>query len=270
MKTRIITSAVASAVVITVLFFRFTVAMPITLAIIGAVGVFEIFKATRSNYNIPMFIISLLFSLFIPFCGAGYLAIPLNVVFYWYFLIFSATVMFKFETSKLSRCFVSFVMTSALVFGLSCAHTMFYLNHGMFYFLLAAFCAFVTDAGAYFVGITVGKHHFAPIVSPNKTIEGSVGGLASSLVVNIIFAFIYSYAFAGGAKINFTVLIITVLIASFAGMIGDLIASAVKRTYGIKDYGKILPGHGGIMDRCDSIIYSLAVVMMISQSYSIF
>ena len=269
MITRIISAVIGIAAVIVLLIFRFTVAMPIGLAFISAVGVYEIFRATHSRYNAPMFILSELFAIALPFC-VRYFTIPLNTLYYIYFALFAAALMFKFETKRMSRCFVSFVMVCSLTFGLSCAYTMFYWNYGMFYFLLAAFCAFITDSGAYFVGSAIGKHHFAPVVSPHKTVEGSIGGLASSLVVNIIFAFIYSYGFAQGAKINFAVLIVTVLVASVAGMIGDLFASAVKRTYGIKDYGKIMPGHGGIMDRCDSLVFSLSAVMLIAQHFTVF
>ncbi len=270
MKTRLITAGVSSAIVIALLVFRFTVAMPIALAFLCVVGAFEIITATKMQYNIPLIIASVLLSASVPFIVYFNLPISLTMIFYGYFLLFAGSALIKFDVNKLPRCFVAFVMISSLVFGLSCAHRIFYWEHGMFYFLLAAFSAFVSDAGAYFVGSAVGKTHFAPNVSPNKTIEGSIGGLASSLIVNIIFAFIYSYAFAGGAKINFIVLIITVLIASIAGMIGDLFASAVKRVYGIKDYGKIMPGHGGIMDRCDSIVLSLSVVLLINQSFVVF
>ena len=270
MKTRLITAGVASAIVITLLVFRFTIALPIGLAIIGGIGVFEIIRAAKVQYNIPLFIISEIFALLVPFINAAYLDIPFEPVLYTFFALFAGSVLIKFDTNRLPRCFVAFLMIFSLVFGLSCAHNIFYWNHGMFYFLLAAFCAFITDSGAYFVGSSVGKTHFAPTVSPNKTLEGSIGGLASSLIVNIVFAFVYSYIFADGAKINFGVLIITVILASLAGMIGDLFASAVKRTYNIKDYGKIMPGHGGIVDRCDSIIFSLSVVMMINQYFFVF
>ncbi len=270
MKTRLITAGVASAIVIALLVFRFTVALPIALAVIGAIGVFEIIRATKVQYNIPLFVISEIFAIVSPFIHTAYLAIPFSTAFYGYFALFAAAILIKFDVSKLPRCFVAFVMINSLIFGLSCAHNMFYWQHGMFYFLLAAFCAFITDSGAYFVGKSVGKTHFAPVISPNKTLEGSIGGLASSIIVNIIFAFVYSYAFAEGAKINFRVLVITVILASVAGIIGDLFASAVKRTYSIKDYGKLMPGHGGIVDRCDSIVFSLAVVMLINQTFVVF
>ncbi len=270
MKTRLITAGVASAIVITLLVFKSTLAMPIALALICAIGVFEIIRATRMLYNIPMLVVSLLLSISIPFVEYFKLPIPLIMIYYGYFLLFAASILVKFETDKLAGCFISFVMICSLTFGLNCAHKMFSWEFGMFYFLLAAFTAFVSDAGAYFVGSTVGRTHFAPNVSPNKTVEGSIGGLACSIIVNIIFAFIYSYMFANGAKINFAVLIITVLIASAAGMIGDLFASAVKRLFGVKDYGRIMPGHGGIMDRCDSIILTLSVVYVINSTFVVF
>ncbi len=270
MKIRLISAAVASAAVIVLLFFRFSVALPIALALIGAIGAFEIIRATKVQYNIPLLLIAELFAMLTPFVHSAYLNIPEVMVYYGFFLLFAASMLFKFDINRVPNCFAAFLMIFSLIFGLSCAHKIFYWNNGMFYFLLAAFCAFITDSGAYFVGKSVGKIHFAPHVSPNKTLEGSIGGLACSLIVNIVFAFIYSYCFAQGVAINFLVLIITVVIASIAGMIGDLFASSVKRTFSIKDYGKIMPGHGGIVDRCDSIVFSLAVVMLINQSFVVF
>ena len=111
--------------------------------------------------------------------------------------------------------------------------------------------------GAYFVGSTIGKHKLCPEISPKKTVEGAVGGILSSLVVTLILVF----AFSVTEKL-LAALILTVPFC-ILGMIGDLFASAIKRTAGIKDYGNLIPGHGGILDRFDSII-------MIAPLFSLF
>ena len=116
--------------------------------------------------------------------------------------------------------------------------------------------AFSTDTFAYFVGSSIGKHKLIPKVSPNKSIEGSIGGVLGCLILTLIY---FKY-------INLPISIVAVLfiiVASISGQVGDLIASKIKRVTGIKDYAKILPGHGGILDRFDSTILVIPFVYML-------
>ena len=110
------------------------------------------------------------------------------------------------------------------------------------------YCCCVCDMGAYFVGSTKGRHKLCPEISPHKTVEGAVGGIVSSIIVTLILVFAFSFE----DKLIAT-LLLTVPFCVL-GMIGDLFASSIKLTAGIKDYGKLIPGHGGILDRFDSII----------------
>ena len=122
--------------------------------------------------------------------------------------------------------------------------------------LYALLIVWVTDSGAYLIGRKLGKHKLAPHVSPNKTWEGSIGGsLVSVIVVGLYLAF-SPVKFAYGLPI---MLLLTVVL-SVGGQIGDLIESAFKRHYGVKDSGKILPGHGGILDRFDSLLFVLPLM----------
>ncbi|MBQ3816681.1 MAG: phosphatidate cytidylyltransferase, partial [Clostridia bacterium] len=124
------------------------------------------------------------------------------------------------------------------------------LNHtnGIYYLLLMLNFSSVCDMGAYFTGVTLGKHKLCPEISPKKTVEGAIGGIVSSFIVAIILVF----AFGFKQKILVTLL----LTAPFCilGMVGDLFASVIKRGAGIKDYGNLIPGHGGVLDRVDSIL----------------
>lgn len=268
MKTRLITAGVASAIVIVLLIFRLTLALPIALALVGCIAVFELFRATGAQSNIPFFIISLLFAAVMPF-AARYMSVNLASVIYSYFALFAASLIFKFNAENLPRMFITFVMVCSVVLGLTSAEIMIDWKFGMFYFLIAAFSAFITDGGAYFVGSAVGKTKLAPVLSPKKTVEGAIGGLVSSIIVCIAFAYIYAAIFCKKESVQIVPLLICVLLASLAGMAGDLFASAVKRTYNVKDYGTIMPGHGGIVDRCDSITFSLPVVMLFAQQITL-
>ncbi|MDT7014592.1 phosphatidate cytidylyltransferase [Levilactobacillus namurensis] len=121
--------------------------------------------------------------------------------------------------------------------------------------LYALFIVWLTDSGAYMIGRKLGRHKLAPHISPNKTWEGSIGG---TLVATILVS-IFWYFFPTGDYSLITMVGLT-LIFSIVGQLGDLVESALKRYYGVKDSGKILPGHGGILDRFDSLLLVLPVI----------
>ena len=119
-----------------------------------------------------------------------------------------------------------------------------------FYFWMLFVCAWGSDTGAYFAGYFFGKHKLAPTLSPKKTVEGLVGGILVCVGLCIGLYFLV-YHHAPG---NWFKLIGSAVLFSVAGVVGDLTASYVKRESGIKDYGKLMPGHGGVMDRFDSVL----------------
>lgn len=130
---------------------------------------------------------------------------------------------------------------------------------GLYFIWLSIMAASVCDSGAYFVGKALGKHKMAPVLSPKKTIEGAVGGV----IITGLSTIIYDLIFFNQLEMNLTrgiwIAAIT-MIASLFSMVGDLTASAIKRMYDIKDYGKIIPGHGGFMDRFDSMFFTAPIV----------
>lgn len=119
---------------------------------------------------------------------------------------------------------------------------------GIYYLLMMLVFSAGCDTGAYFVGVTLGKHKLCPEISPKKTVEGAIGGILTS----VVFALIFNFAFGMTEKLVPT-LIFTVPLC-IVGMFGDLFASTIKRSVGLKDYGNLIPGHGGILDRFDSIL----------------
>jgi len=136
---------------------------------------------------------------------------------------------------------------------------------GGFYLLIALGTAWVSDIGAYFAGTFFGKRKLAPKVSPKKTIEGTIGGIVVSagliLLLGMPFELLLGM-FGRPVIINFVPLGIFLPLFSIIGMLGDLSASAVKREYGIKDFGAVMPGHGGVMDRFDSVLFTLPAVYL--------
>ena len=131
------------------------------------------------------------------------------------------------------------------------------------YFILLILCfAWGGDTAAYFAGRAFGKHKLAPVVSPHKTVEGAVGGVLGSMLAGCVLTLVYSLLSAhynvlsiGVQPRHYLVLLGMGAVASVLGILGDLFASSVKRQVGIKDYGTIFPGHGGILDRFDSVMF---------------
>lgn len=121
-------------------------------------------------------------------------------------------------------------------------------------------CALATDSGAQLAGMAFGKHKMSPNISPKKTVEGAIGGLIFSLILNAVAMILYNrLADFKMDEFAVTVLLAACLPVSFLGMMGDLSASVLKRNFGVKDFGKIFPGHGGVMDRFDSSMFTLPV-----------
>jgi phosphatidate cytidylyltransferase len=123
---------------------------------------------------------------------------------------------------------------------------------GRFFVLIPFIIAFISDSGAYFGGLYFGRRKLAPAISPKKTVEGAIGGLIASVLGMLLYMFILDIAF--GFTVNYLAVIVYGAVCAVAGVFGDLCFSVIKRQTGIKDYGNLLPGHGGILDRFDSMI----------------
>ena len=131
---------------------------------------------------------------------------------------------------------------------------------GIYLIFYGLICAVATDSGAQLAGMAFGKHKMSPNISPKKTVEGAIGGLIFSLILNAVAIILYNHlADFKMDEFAVTVLLAACLPVSFLGMMGDLSASVLKRNFGVKDFGKIFPGHGGVMDRFDSSMFTLPV-----------
>ena len=127
-----------------------------------------------------------------------------------------------------------------------------HMEYGRYLVLLIFVLAFTSDSGAYFVGRAMGKHKLAPVISPKKTVEGFVGGIVSCVLCTLLYGFILWKGF--GFSVNWWASALVGAVGSLGSVLGDLTFSVIKRQCGIKDYGNVLPGHGGILDRFDSTI----------------
>ena len=155
----------------------------------------------------------------------------------------------KVRISMLGECFLGGFLVPFL---LTAVIRILSLKVGRYFALIPFIIACVNDAGAYIVGIRYGKHKLAPVVSPNKTIEGMLGGMAAAVLSMILYCLLLQLV--EGFRINYFYAFLYGLVGSAAGVFGDLCFSIIKRQTGIKDYGDLIPGHGGVLDRLDSMM----------------
>ncbi len=132
-------------------------------------------------------------------------------------------------------------------------------EYGIYLVWMVFIASWISDTFAYFTGMLLGKHKLAPVLSPKKSIEGSIGGIAGSALAGALFGYLFSTQ--AGQDVNLIVVCAVLgALGSVISQIGDLAASGIKRNYEIKDYGNLIPGHGGIMDRFDSVIVTAPII----------
>ncbi len=155
----------------------------------------------------------------------------------------------KVRISMLGECILGGFLVPFL---LSSVIRILSLKVGRFFVLIPFVIACVNDAGAYFVGMRYGRHKLAPVVSPNKTIEGLLGGMAAAVISMLVYCLLLQIT--EGFRINYLYAFLYGILGAGIGAFGDLCFSIIKRQTGIKDYGNLIPGHGGVLDRLDSLM----------------
>ncbi len=224
----------------------------------AAVGLFEILKMRGiSLFSIPGIVTLLaLFVILMPMDWTDYIQ---NVTFYTNIeYVFIAAIVLLIYTVIVKNKFtfddVGFLLASALYVGIGFHFFITTRAEGLAFVVYALVIVWTTDSGAYFIGRKLGKNKLWPEISPNKTVEGFFGGIIVAVISAMIFQFFAKL------DITYVALIIVSIVASIFGQLGDLVESAIKRHYGVKDSGKILPGHGGILDRFDSLLFVLPLL----------
>ena len=170
----------------------------------------------------------------------------------------------KYEAKDVMAIFFGMFYVAVM---LSYVYQIRVLENGVYLAFLIFICSWGCDTCAYCVGVLIGKHKMAPVLSPKKSIEGAVGGVVGTALLTVIYTSVFRTQMGLDTR-SIVVLAVISAVAALISMVGDLTASAIKRNYDIKDYGTLIPGHGGIMDRFDSmmitapIIYYLAVYFL--------
>lgn len=267
MKQRIITAIVLGIVAIPVCIFSNTVIFPIAMAFIGIVGIYELLGCmnTRENkaISIPLYVIACIAPFAVRYYGnvifantdklmLAFLVIVLYMLALW---VFSYQ---KNQSIDMNSILASVFVSLYIIGAVASIVLVRDAQGGEYYWYFIFIGAWITDIFAYFTGMLFGKHKLIEAVSPKKTVEGSIGGTVFCVIFFVIFGFIVNNILE--QQINLVLCALAGLLSAFVSQIGDLSMSVIKRTYGIKDFGKIFPGHGGVLDRFDSIL-AVAIVM---------
>ena len=252
MKTRVIAAVILVPILLAIVLAAPKIVFAIVFGLLLALGVYELLYRTGLVVHIRLVIYSALMGLAAAiwsYFGAvrAYFVLMLMV----YAMVLFAEMMLdhiKVHFETICMCFVSGVIIPYLLTSLIRILTM---DIGRYVILIPFIVAFMSDAGAYFVGLKFGKHKLAPVVSPNKTIEGVFGGLAGATIGMLIYTIILDWPLK--LDVSYVVALLYGVAGSAVGTFGDLCFSVIKRQTGIKDYGNLIPGHGGVLDRFDSL-----------------
>lgn len=228
------------------------------LAIVSLIGVFELYRVFHIEKTLAGFI--------------GYMAVLLYYAdLKWNFIpdtmlmvlgilvVFMAVYVFSFPKYKADQIFAGFIGVFYVAVMLSFVYQTRMLEAGAYIVWLIFLCSWGCDTCAYCVGVLIGKHKMAPKLSPKKSVEGAIGGVAGAALLTGIYGAVFQ-AQMGLSREYIFVLAGISAVGALISMVGDLAASAIKRNYEIKDYGKLIPGHGGILDRFDSVIFTAPII----------
>ena len=260
MKTRIISGIIMGVIVACVLALGFLVQpiiITLAVALIAAGAVYELIHNAAGIKSKIAVTGSIVFAfLYVVFSDNSVFIKPyyslwlspelVNSLLLIYFLFAVIIILKNHKDFDLGKIVSLFALPLPYAYAFSCLSSVIKHPDGIYYLLLLLNFSSVCDMGAYFVGVTMGKHKLCPNLSHKKTVEGAVGGIVSSVIVTVIISLCF-------AKSLVIPMLLTIPFCVL-GMLGDLFASAIKRSVGLKDYSNLIPGHGGILDRVDSII----------------
>ena len=272
MKQRLITSAVILGVTIPLVLFSHFITYPIVLSILAFIAVYEIMRTLSVQKEYSLAIPAYIFALALPFAtffvsehSMEYLLLLAALMFAYLMYAMAVGV---FSKGRLGFSLISelFVMVTYVVVSFSAMSLIRYLDIdvGLYVLILVLISSWLTDSSAYIVGSLMGKHKLIPEVSPKKTVEGAVGGLVFATLGFLLYGLIIDL-FIKGIEVNYIALAIFAPILSAVSQLGDLFASLLKRQHGVKDYGNIFPGHGGVMDRFDSMLAVSPILLILSK-----
>ena len=247
MKTRILSGVGVVVFLIAMLLCTYTPFFSLFLALLSGVAVFEIERVAQVK-NKAIMGISVAFSALLPMLA-------------------------QYEITRFEHVAIALFVSLGIPLAFSCMiflrdiYTVYPQAYskadGLLFVLFGISSAWVTDMFAYFIGSKFGKHKMTPKISPKKSWEGAVGGVVGAVLINLLVFLIFNLAVKERLLLPYWAVILITIALAIISMLGDLSASVIKRNYGAKDFGKLIPGHGGVMDRFDSCLFVLPVLYFI-------
>ncbi len=267
MKTRLISAGIATVIAITLIILGsfYSIIVTIALALVNVLLCGEYLSAKKLNKDMKLFIPCLVFAVLIPMLSMTKAwMIPL------FLFVFGMCVLSVVFHKTIGTEDVLFSVFGVVLFSVSLSALNIIVwedsSHTAFWLILTLGIPWLADSGAYFAGSYLGKHKLCPEISPNKTVEGAIAGVISgtltALLIGLIFKLIY-----GNVTMYYGIILTVGVINSVVSIFGDLTFSVLKRSCKIKDFGSIMPGHGGLLDRFDSVVFCIPVVYIFSRFF---
>ena len=264
MKTRIIVAAIGLPLLLVVLIVLPPIFLAALLTLMCIIGVIEMYKAVSGAPNKRIFAVTCIFAGLTPFAVyfIGYNGLPAIIMPLMAYNFAEAIIAYeKEQTIKLEDVLLSLFAGALIPYFLSAMLSLKMMEKGAYLVILVCVITMISDSGGYFVGYFLGKRKITPHVSPNKSLEGYVGSFLSAILGVMIYGLIVSLI--GKFDVSYLRLLLYAVCGNIFTQLGDLSFSLIKRQYGVKDFGNLLPGHGGILDRFDSMIFTAPVIYIL-------
>ena len=262
MLTRILVAVIAIPILLLIIFFAPLWALGVVVGGIAALSAWELLRCAVKDLRPRLQVVTSVCAFFIPFCSVFYDAGKVyETAFFLLFAYLFCELMLTFRSEKrMELGTVTVALLGGAVMPVLIAAIVRLGARGSVFVLLPFVAAFSCDSGAYFAGVSLGKHKITPNLSPNKTLEGCIGGFVAAIVLMLVYGLILK---ALKFEVNFLVMAVYGFLGALACQLGDLGFSAVKRLCGVKDYGTLIPGHGGMLDRFDSMFWTAALIELL-------
>ena len=261
-KTRLLSGIVLVIIAVISVIFGGYLLYGVTLAI-SLIGMYEFYRACNMEHSlmaVPGYLAACVFYININLSFApDAIKIPMIFLIVLMFIyVFSYP---KYQIEQVAAAFFGFFYVAVM---LSYVYQIRLLDNGLYLTFLVFICSWGCDTCAYCVGMLIGKHKMSPVLSPKKSVEGAVGGVIGAALLSVFYCVILRNQMGVGTKEIVLIAVITAVGAPIS-MVGDLTASAIKRNHNIKDFGKLIPGHGGILDRFDSMIITAPIIYYLAR-----
>lgn len=263
-KTRLLSGIVLVALALVLIITGGDLLLVSTL-VISYIGMFELYRIFHIEKSAPGIIGYLAATVY--YCNLRFEFIPDLMMFVLgFFMLLMFAYVFTYPKYKTEQIMAAFFGVFYVAVMLSYVYQTRMLAAGAYIVWLIFLCSWGCDTCAYCVGMLIGKHKMSPKLSPKKSIEGAVGGVIGAALLTILYGMIFKSAMNSTQTHVFIMAGISA-VGTLISMVGDLTASAIKRNYEIKDYGKLIPGHGGILDRFDSVIFTAPVIYFLAANF---